>query len=489
MATFTGTDGDDSFDGSKADDVFHLEQGGEDTARGGAGDDVFFLGQSFDAGDRINGGRGHDVLVLDGSYDLTFQANTLTNVEQITLTAGWHYWLDGLTDANINGSFTLDASELALEDAVYFDASQVANHGVTLIGGGGFDTLIGGDLGDSLVGGFGPDSVRGGMGDDTIDGGAGPDTLGGGQGNDQIRFGPSTYSVDGGAGDDVLTATSDFWVHSQIDGGDGEDLLVALGATHKIVLTGKNLVDVERVIADGRVIAKDSLVADGGTLTVSASSQALNFDGSAEASGRFILTGFQGDDTLIGGGGDDRIKGNRGADSLVGGAGNDKLDGGLVEGGDTLLGGDGNDHLHSSGSAHGSLLDGGAGDDRLSAEFAGDTMIGGLGQDTMSGAIGHSDLFQFVSVQDSALGAADLIQNLEDGDVIDLSAIDADLNAAGDQAFHLATSFSGQAGELVLSYDATGAVTSIAGDVDGDGAADLVITASGDHRDFANFVL
>ena len=135
------------------------------------------------------------------------------------------------------------------------------------------------------------------------------------------------------------------------------------------------------------------------------------------------------------------------------------------------------------------MLDGGAGDDRLSAEFAGDTMIGGLGQDTMSGAISHSDLFQFVSVQDSALGAADLIQNLEDGDVIDLSAIDADLNAAGDQAFHLATSFSGLAGELVLSYDATGAVTSIAGDVDGDGAADLVITASGDHRDFANFVL
>jgi len=61
--------------------------------------------------------------------------------------------------------------------------------------------------------------------------------------------------------------------------------------------------------------------------------------------------------------------------------------------------------------------------------------------------------------------------------------------AAGDQAFHLVSAFGGHAGELVVGYDDFREVTNISGDVDGDGTADFLITADGDHTGFNHFVL
>ena len=66
------------------------------------------------------------------------------------------------------------------------------------------------------------------------------------------------------------------------------------------------------------------------------------------------------------------------------------------------------------------------------------------------------------------------------GDRVDLSAIDADTNQAGNQAFTYigAASFSG-AGQLQVTASGT-ANTIIRGDVDGDGTADLLIKLAGD---------
>ena len=60
---------------------------------------------------------------------------------------------------------------------------------------------------------------------------------------------------------------------------------------------------------------------------------------------------------------------------------------------------------------------------------------------------------------------------------IDLSSIDADANAAGDQAFNFIGSdaFSGAAGELRAVFDAGSSIWTVSGDVDGDGLADLAI--------------
>ena len=62
-------------------------------------------------------------------------------------------------------------------------------------------------------------------------------------------------------------------------------------------------------------------------------------------------------------------------------------------------------------------------------------LIGASGADTMTGGQG-ADVFVFTAVTDSAPSERDLITDFQRGaDKIDLSAIDANLGMAGDQAF------------------------------------------------------
>lgn len=130
------------------------------------------------------------------------------------------------------------------------------------------------------------------------------------------------------------------------------------------------------------------------------------------------MFGFAGNDTLNGGAGNDFIHGNEGIDTLIGGLGND-----------VLFGGDGNDSL-----------DGGAGNDVIYASGGNDYILGGTGLDVLMGRSGN-DRFDFNSVSDSPVGAnRDIILDFEGrgalaGDVVDLSTIDANVIAAGNQAF------------------------------------------------------
>lgn len=154
-------------------------------------------------------------------------------------------------------------------------------------------------------------------------------------------------------------------------------------------------------------------------------------------------TGGAGDDTLIGSGDDNGLIGGAGADSLSG-----------AGGADVLTGGSGTDRL-----------DGGDGDDRL---------IGNGGADTLTGGAG-ADVFVFTQ-NDSLRKSPDLITDFETAsDRIDLSAIDADVLTAGNQAFTFinATAFGHVAGELRL-YSSGGALK-LAGDMNGDAVADFVL--------------
>jgi serralysin len=170
-------------------------------------------------------------------------------------------------------------------------------------------------------------------------------------------------------------------------------------------------------------------------------------------------------DTVIenakGGGGDDKItasdvssqlSGGKGADTLVGGAGRDVLKGGADA-----------DHLV-----------GGAGNDRF---------IGGGGSDVF--AFGKGDFGA------STTKAGDLIRDFQSGhDQIDLSAVDANSSAKGNQDFVFlgGDQFDGKAGEL--RFDNSGHNTMIYGDVDGDGVADFAIKLVGEHAlTAADFVL
>ena len=126
---------------------------------------------------------------------------------------------------------------------------------------------------------------------------------------------------------------------------------------------------------------------------------------------------------------------------------------------------------------------GDAGDDLLTGGAGADRLIGGTG----------ADQFIFEAVSDSGRGAEsrDTIVDFNgaEGDVIDLSGMDADAGAAGDQAFSVVGAFSGAAGELRVDVSASGNSAILRGDIDGDGAADFEILVRGAPPDADDFIL
>ncbi len=140
----------------------------------------------------------------------------------------------------------------------------------------------------------------------------------------------------------------------------------------------------------------DTIVAhdDGGNIDGGGGNDSLAGGGADDT-----ITGGSGFDTIHGGGGNDVLSGDAGRDSLSGGFGDDTLDGGVwddtLDGGDgrdSLFGGDGRDSL-MGGSGNDTLdggtwhdtLDGGDGDDLISGGTGMDAMQGGTGADTLSG--------------------------------------------------------------------------------------------------------
>jgi hypothetical protein len=155
------------------------------------------------------------------------------------------------------------------------------------------------------------------------------------------------------------------------------------------------------------------------------------------------IFGSQAVDRLAGDSLSNQIFGRGGNDVLVGRGGHDRMDGG-------------------SGT---DLLNGGAGNDVLAGSSGNDRMTGGSG----------NDRFDFNSIRDSgaASGARDLIVDFRRGDKVDLSGIDANSGASGNQSFRIVSGFTGSAGEL--TREKLGAGFLVSGDVDGDGNADFAI--------------
>ncbi|MGL4964406.1 MAG: M10 family metallopeptidase C-terminal domain-containing protein [Inquilinus sp.] len=154
------------------------------------------------------------------------------------------------------------------------------------------------------------------------------------------------------------------------------------------------------------------------------------------------VSGSQGNDTIIGNGSVNLLNGFNGNDTIDGGAGHD-------------------------------LLDGGAGNDLLHGGSAMDQLTGGAGTDSF--------IFATTGESPSTAAGRDLITdfNHAQGDRIDLSLIDADTGAAGDQAFTYigAALFTGVAGQLHTWIDA--GKTIVSGDVNGDKVADFAIALTG----------
>ncbi|HEV2746462.1 MAG TPA: type I secretion C-terminal target domain-containing protein [Allosphingosinicella sp.] len=310
--------------------------------------------------------------------------------------------------------------------------------------------------------------VDAGAGDDRLTGGSGWDRLLGGAGNDLLDGGSAADQLSGGGGDDsfVIDHVGDL---VQESGGGGTDS-VASSVSHTLAMFVENL-----------------------TLTGTA---AIEGTGNFHAN---VLTGNSGDNVIRGGLGNDRIDGGGGSDWLQGESGNDRYligeAGAVVE----ERAGDGNDSVYTavsyslaenienlvlrgeqdiagSGNELANAVRGNSGSNTLAGGAGDDVIEGRAGRDTLTGGAG-ADTFDYNLLHQSRGHASDLIMDFSsgEGDLIDLSTIDANPLVAGDQAFTYIgeAAFSGSPAEL-RAYEA-GGITVVEADTDSDGLADLRI--------------
>jgi VCBS repeat-containing protein len=185
------------------------------------------------------------------------------------------------------------------------------------------------------------------------------------------------------------------------------------------------------------------------TVTVLGASEAPPAGSIMGTIGDDIITTANTNDTIYGQAGDDDVSSGGGADTIFGGAGRDTIDGG--DGDDVLVGGGEHDDL-----------------------------TGGAGADT----------FQYTLVSDSTVTVQDKINDfsVSEGDKIDLSQIDANTAVVENNAFVIASGFSGVAGQLVLTLNAGGYL--VQGDINGDGVVDFQIDVKTDDiLSATNFLL
>jgi serralysin len=121
------------------------------------------------------------------------------------------------------------------------------------------------------------------------------------------------------------------------------------------------------------------------------------------------------------------------------------------------------------GTAGPNVLMGFWGDDSIDGRAGNDIIVGGAGADTLIGGSG-ADLFRWLDVSESRKGSGiDTIFDFQQGDLLDVSTIDANVRVAGNQAFTFidTQTFHKVAGELRLYGGGFQA------DVNGDGVADM----------------
>jgi serralysin len=154
---------------------------------------------------------------------------------------------------------------------------------------------------------------------------------------------------------------------------------------------------------------------------------------------------------------------------------------------ENAVGGGGDDSL--SGNRSGNTLSGGAGNDILAGGFGNDRVEGGAGADIfVFTSTGHSVGYMIRS--DGKKFLPDILADFTSGtDRIDLSAIDADVGTAANDAFTFigTGAFTHLPGQL--RYEAVDGLAHIFADTDGNGIADLQIIANGTQILAADFIL
>lgn len=415
QVTILGTDEPDTVVGTSARDVIATRGGSDtisagrqaDTVCGGSGGDIIRGGGGADTllgeghGDKIYGGNGVDHLLGGSGGDKLWGEGGSDFIEGGT---GNDKLTGGPGDDTIHGAAGTDVFHSQLDDGddVYDggpagdggddvlsfqgDSGVIVDLGAGTSEGRGSDVVtriphIRGTVGDDiLLGDDGINHLYGDDGDDILSGAGGDDELYGEEGND---------TLDGGGGDDLLEGYrgDDTFLWSdgvdQYEGGEAFDVLDLSNAPSGVEITG---------VGDNDALMGSSTISDVKVLIGSEFDDTVtdvtNFveldlrDGNDELTTTRIVTAY-------GGSGDDSLIAVM-RSSLYGGDGNDILKvGGGFEGDSTLIGGGGNDRL--IGAAGDDWLDGESGADTIRGGGGHDTILGGAGDDTIKGGRG-SDL-------------------------------------------------------------------------------------------------
>lgn len=515
--------------------------GGNDTYTGGAGADVFVvtLGGGADTiTDFVVGTDKIDASAY-GAYQSIAQSGSDT---VITFAAGVTETLKGVSASTVTASSFIGLS-----------GSAPPPSGVTVTGTSGADTLSGGSGDDTLYGYAGNDKLDGKAGADTMYGGTGNDIYvvdnagdktieNAGEGTDIVLSaiswtlsanvenltltGTAAINATGNGLDNVLTGNA---AANTLTGGAGNDRLIGGGGADTMYGgTGNDLYYVDNVsdvVIENAGEGTDT-IASLVTYTLPANVENLTLTGTAATNGvgnalANIIAGDSAANTLTGLGGADHLDGGAGIDTMYGGAGDDTY---MVDNTSDVVvenAGEGTDlvistatftlsanveNLTLSGTAAingtgnalanimignnaANVLHGGAGDDKLIAYGGDDVLYGDAGADSLYGGIG-ADTFVYTALSDSSVAASDHIYDFSPTtDHIDLSAIDANSNVAGDQAFTLVSAFDHHAGEMVLGYNSTANLTVATLDVNGDGTADFRLLITGHLTDTTGFFL
>ncbi len=485
----SGHDGDDQLNGEGGDD--NLNGGdGKDTIHGGSGrDDIngddgndVIYGEAGD--DNINGGGGGDSMEGGAGND---QFNG----------SGGHDTVDGgvgFDSVRFDNYDPTDAGHAADRIDVVLDHSA--------IGSGSITGSVGGD--NSFITDFqNIERVYGTLMDDTFTA-TDSDFVGTDQSDDTfgdiVRGGDRSIGFIGGQGADTFNITSgaiidydeETWGHRDFNG-DNNNQWGDTGEYGVIVNLSGETIDVtfhqQHTQDDGS--QSDTFSVDTGkardtygnfdiitAATAFRLTQADDYIDVSTLSNGVWVDARWGDDTFIGGSGDDQFNGDNGNDSVMAGDGNDDING--DDGDDYLDGGAGRDNLN--GSQGKDVVIGGLGDDNLNGDDDNDILWGdaendetgavGDGRDNMHGGNGNDTMY--------GGGGDDNVQG-QDGNDLAYGG-DGDDQVRGDNG--LDTLYGGDGDDRVQGGEDNDSVYGDAGDdrVDGENGNDLVFGGLGDDR-------
>lgn len=411
--------------------------------------------------DQMIGGDGSDTYHVDNIGDSVVESSNSASGTDIVLSSLANYTLpDNVENLLLYASGAIQGKGNALNNIIYasqgdnvidgaagvdtasyqFSTSAVsvslASSGAQATGGSGADTLL--NI-ENLFGSNHADKLFGNTKNNTLNGVGGADQMSGGDGSD-------TYFIDN-IGDTVTETNS-----SSATG--GVDQVLSNLSSYTLSNNVENLRILSSAAANGTGnILNNVIHAGSGNNTLDGK------EGFDIASYQFSSAGITFNLSTT-------------SSQATSGSGNDMLLN--FEG---LLGSNFNDIL--TGDSAGNIINGGVGNDTVSGGAGNDLLLGGAGTDQLTGGAG-SDRFIFNLLSDIGLNAQrDVIRDFQTGqaaDLIDLSAIDANITSTTNDAFAFI-------GNAAFSANATGQLRFangiLFGSVDTDNAAEFEIQLLG----------